>query len=74
MYKKFSKIRNAKNDKLYKSYNSIFESIKRRSKRIHCSSKILEFKNNAKKWGVMKKLIDNIRNTESSLPKKLINR
>ena len=35
--------------------------------------KILESKNNAKEtWGVMKELTGKIRNTESSLPKKLI--
>ena len=36
-------------------------------------SKILEFKKNAKKtWGVMKELIGKTRNTESSLPIKLV--
>ena len=34
---------------------------------------MLEFKNNAKKaWGVMKELIGKTRNTESSLPIKLV--
>ena len=55
LYEKFLKNRNEKNEKLYKSYKSLFESVKRRSKRIYYSSKILEFKNNARKtWGVMK--------------------
>ena len=36
-------------------------------------SKILEFKNNAKKtWGILKQLIGKVHNTESSLPKKLV--
>ena len=36
-------------------------------------SKILQLKSNTKKtWGVMKELICKIRNTESSLPKKLV--
>ena len=65
MYEKFLKNRNLKNDKLYKSYKSLFEPVKRKSKGIYYSSKILEFKNNAKKtWGVMKELIGVIRNTE----------
>ena len=73
MYEKFLKNRNEKNEKFDKSYKSLFESVKRKSKRIYYSSKILEFKNNAKKiWGFMKELIGIIRNTESSLPKRLV--
>ena len=42
-------------------------------KRIYYSSKILEFKTNTKKtWGVMKEIIGKARNTESSLPIKLV--
>ena len=75
LYEKFLKNRNEKNEKLYKSYKSLPESVKRKSKRIYYSSKILEFKNNAKKtWGVMKELIGKARNTESSLPIKLPSR
>ena len=73
MYEKFLKNRNEKNEKLYKSYKSLFESVKCKPKRIYYLSKILEFKNNAKKiWGVMKELIGKARNTESSLPIKLV--
>ena len=73
MYEKFLKNRNEKNEKLYKSYKSLFESVKRKSKRICYSSKILEFKNNAKKTcGVMKKLIGKACNTKPSLPIKLV--
>ena len=69
LYKKFLKNENKKNEKLYKSYKSLFESVKRNSKRIYYSSKILEFKSNAKKtWGAMKELIGKARNTESGLP------
>ena len=63
LYEKFLKNRNEKNEKLYKSYKSFFESVKLKSKRIYYSSKILEFKNNAKKiWDVMKELIGKARN------------
>ena len=73
LYEKFLKNRNEKNEKLYKSYINLFESVKRKSKRVYYSSKILELKNNAKKtWGVMKELIAKTRNTESSLPIKLV--
>ena len=67
LYEKFLKNRNEKNEKLYKSYKSLFEFVKRKPERIYYSSKILEFKNKANKtWG------GKIRNTESSLPKKLV--
>ena len=73
LYEKFLKNRNEENEKLYKSYKSLFESVKRKSKRIYYSSKILGFKSNAKKtWGAMKELIGKARNTESSLHKKLV--
>ena len=73
LYENFFENRNEKNVKLYKSYKSLFESVKCKSKRIYYSSKILEFTNNAKKtWGVMKELIGKTRNTESSLPIKLV--
>ena len=59
-----------KNEKLCKSYKSLFETVKHKSNKIYYSSKILEFKNNARRtWGVMKELIGKILNTESSLPK-----
>ena len=73
LHEKFLKNRNEKNEKLYKSDKSLFESAKRKSKRICYSSEILEFKNNAKKtWDVMKELIGTAHNTESSLPIKLV--
>ena len=73
LYEKFLKNRNEKNEKLYKSYKSLFESVKRKSRRIYYSTKILEFRNNAKKTcDVMKELIGKARNTESSLPIKLV--
>ena len=64
-----------KNEKFYKSYKSVFEFVKCKSKRIYCSCRILEFKNNAKKTrAVVKelKIRGKIRNTESGLPKKLV--
>ena len=58
---------------MYKSCKSLFESIKRKPKRVYYSSKRLEFKSNEKKtWGVLKKLMSKTRNTESSSPKKLV--
>ena len=73
LYEKFLKNRNKENEKLNKSYKSLFESVKRKYKKIHYSSKILVFKKSAKKtWGVMKEVIGKIHNPESNLPKKLV--
>ena len=59
--------------KSYKSYESYFGYTKRKSKKIYYFSKLLEFRNNAKKiWGVMKELIGKIRNIESSFPKTFV--
>ena len=57
----------------YINLTKVFLNPSNVSKRIYYSSKILEFKNNAKKtWGVMKELIGKARKTESSLPIKLV--
>ena len=59
--------------KSYKSQESLFVYTKHKSKKIYYLSKILEFRNNAKKiWGVMKELIGKICNIESSLPKTFV--
>ena len=52
---------------------NFFEFVKLKCKRIYYLSKILEFKNNAKKsWGIIKELGGKIHNIESSFPKKLV--
>ena len=57
----------------YTNLTKVFEFAKRKSKKIYYSSKILEFKNNAKNTGsVMKELMGKICNAESSVPKKLV--
>ena len=62
-----------KSERIDKSCKSLFVSVKLKPKRIYYSSKILEFKNNAKETrGVMKELKAIIRNTESSLLKSLL--
>ena len=69
------KLLQSRNEKMksYKSYESYFGYTKRKSKKIYYLSKLLEFRNNAKKiWGVMKELIGKIRNIESSFPKTFV--
>ena len=67
------KKRNAFNGTVYKTYQSLFETIKRKSKKNHFSQKILQFKYDIKKrWTVMKEIIGKvINNKKSNFPRKL---
>ena len=53
IYEKFLKTRTAKSEEEYNTYKTMFETIKRKSKRNYYSQKILEYKNNAKKHGIL---------------------
>ena len=54
-----------KKKKPCKSYKSLLEYVKHKSRMNYYSSKALEFKNNAKiTWGVMKELLGKSRNTQ----------
>ena len=51
----------------------MFETIKRKSKRIYYSQKILEYKTNAKNtWNIMKEVIGKTNKSGSRLPTKLV--
>ena len=49
LYSKFLKKRNEKTKKEYQDYKKLFESIKKRSKKLYFSKLILKYKNNIKK-------------------------
>ena len=53
LYEKFLKTTNAKSEVEYNAYKNMFEIIKHKSKRKYYSQKILEYKNNAKKHGIL---------------------
>ena len=53
LYEKFLKTRTAKTETEYKTYKNMFETVKRKSKRNCYSHNILEYKNNAKKHGIL---------------------
>ena len=53
LYEKFLKTRTAKSEAEHKTCKTMFETIKRKSKRNYYSQKILEYKNNAKKHGIL---------------------
>ena len=55
LYEKFLKNRNEKIEVQYKTYKKLFESIKKRSKKLHFSNLILKYEHNIKKtWEVIK--------------------
>ena len=72
LYSKFKKKRNEKTKKEYKDYKKLFESIKKRSKKLYFSKLILKYKNNIKKtWQVIKEAIGKEK-YKQNLPKKIL--
>ena len=58
LYQKYLKKRTSKNEKIYKSYKSLPESIKQKSKNFCYSEKLLKLQENAKEtWRDMKEII-----------------
>ena len=71
MYSKFLKKRNEKTKKEYQDYKKLFESIKKRSKKLYFSKLILKYKNNIKKtWQAIKEAIGKEKYKQQNLPKK----
>ena len=69
------KTRTEKNESEYKNYKKLFESVKKRSKKLHFSRLILKYQNNIKKtWNVIKDAIGKNKSTQSSFPKKIIHK
>ena len=72
LYEKFLKNRAPKNEETYKTYKSLFETIKRRSKKKFYSEKLQKFKGDAKKtWSVMKEILGKCTTKSSTLPTKI---
>ena len=58
LYEKFLKNRSIQNEKIYKDYRKLFETITMKSKRKYYSEKLLQFQSDAKKtWRIMKEVI-----------------
>ena len=73
LYTKFLKIRNQKRETEYKNYKKLFESTKRRSKKLHFSKLILKHKNNIKKtWQIIKKAIGKEKCNQHRFPTKIV--
>ena len=73
MHSKYSKKINEKTKKEYQDYKKLFESIKKRSKKMYFSKQILKYKNNIKKtWQIIKEAIGKIKYKQQNLPRKIL--
>ena len=71
-YEIFFKNRTPKNEEIYKTYENLFETIKRRSQKNFYSEKLQKFKGDAKKtWSVMKEILGKCTTKSSTLPTKI---
>ena len=69
LHEKFLKNRNPENELNYKQYKTLFESLKKKSKKNYYSDLIDSYKYNIKKtWDIMKEIIGNKRVTNAPLP------
>ena len=73
LYEKFLKCRNKRNEDEYKNYQRLFETIKKRSKKLHFSKLIFKYKDNLKKtWSVIKEAIGKEKIQQQNFPKKIV--
>ena len=72
LYEKFLKHGTRQTELAYKSYKSLFESLKKKAKKKYYSEKISKYKHDAKKtWSIMKELIGKIKLKSSNLPRRI---
>ena len=76
LYEKFLKNRSIQNEKIYKDYRKLFETITMKSKRKYYSEKLLQFQGDAKKiikgWRIMKEMIRKCKLFQSILLRKML--
>ena len=69
MYENFLKSRTTKSEAEYKTYKTMLEVTKRKSKKYYYSQKIIQYKNNATKTGnIIKEVIGKTNKSGSCLP------
>ena len=72
LYERFLKHRTRETELAYKSYKSLFESLKKKAKKKYYSEQISKYKHDAKKtWSIMKELIGKIKLKSSNLPRRI---
>ena len=73
LYEKFLKKRTSRNESIYKGYKSLFESLKKKSKKIYYRRRLENYQNDIKKsWDVIKEIIAGVKSTKGSFPRRMI--
>ena len=69
LYENFLKKRPSRNESIYKAYKSLFESLKKKSKKIYYTRRLENYQNDIKKsWDVIKEIIVGAKSTKGSFP------
>ena len=73
LYEKFLKKRTSRNESIYKAYKSLFESLKKKSKKNYYTRRLENYQNDIKKsWDVIKEIIAGAKSTKGSFPRRMI--
>ena len=73
LYEKFMKKRTSQNESIYKVYKSLFESLKKKSKKNYYTRRLENYQNDIKKsWDVIKEIIMGAKSTKGSFPRRII--
>ena len=73
LYDKFLKSKTNENEKKYKSYKSLFEILKEKSKKIYYSRKLENCKQYVKKtWDTIKQIIGKTKTFKNDIPKRMV--
>ena len=70
LFEKFVKKRSPRNENIHKAYESLFESLKKKSKRNYYTRRLENYQNGIKKsWDVIKEIIGGTKSTKGIFPK-----
>ena len=73
LYEKFEKKRSPRNENIYKAYKSLFESLKKMSKKNDYTRRLEIYQNDIKKWwDVIKEITGGAKSTKGIFPKRMI--
>ena len=73
LYKNFLKKRTSRIESIYKSYKSLFESLKKKSKKNYYTRRLENYQNDIKKsLDVIKEIIMGAKSTKVSFPRRMI--
>ena len=73
LYEKFVKKRSPRNENIYKANKSLFENLKKKSKKNYYTRRLENYQNDIKKsWDVIKEIIGRAKSTKGIFPKRMI--